>query len=392
MLVRKVITGNEHGGAAESTFLLIKGLVSSGSIEIDIICLCKGQFAQTLKMYFPNVTILDSGVPPIISSYSVWYSLLNRIKLVMWFTFSLFKLRKHLSQKRSAVIHTTNNYALIVCALNRFLDNTILLCHWRNVGVRSNLLYRTICSRVDTYICISNFVKASLPLSWQKKAVIIYNGLNIEALRRGGEGMKGAIRSYLKIDDSIPVFGTIGTFSHIKCHSLLIKSCMLLSKEYPEIDYRCVLIGSAPNINCENYLKMLKDSVRDLGLTYKVHFVMDDQIGSPRHIISDFNFFIGSTWNNGLGEGFGLVYVEAMAQALPIIAISVGAAAEIIKPSIGLLIEHNSEKEQKDAIIKLIRDCKLRKKLSESSIEESKKYSINNTVKNLIELYNSIIT
>lgn len=71
-------------------------------------------------------------------------------------------------------------------------------------------------------------------------------------------------------------------------------------------------------------------------------------------------FCCPSTWD----EPFGMVNVEAMATALPVIATKVGGIPEIFREGGGLLIPSNSAKELADAIELLLKDANKRRQLS----------------------------
>ena len=184
------------------------------------------------------------------------------------------------------------------------------------------------------------------------------------------------------------LFGTIGTYTNIKCHDLLIESCNLFHKKYPNIDFRCVLIGSTPSNSSELYLDYLKNKVRMYKLTEFVHFIFDSELEYPvaSHLV-DFDFFVGSTWNNGLGEGFGLIYVEAMSQGIPVVAIKVGAAVELIGTGVGLLSDDNSPDGHLCIFERLINKNELKTFDHDLIKKAAYKYDISNTIRNVISVY-----
>lgn len=67
-------------------------------------------------------------------------------------------------------------------------------------------------------------------------------------------------------------------------------------------------------------------------------------------------------------EGFGMVTIEAMALAKPIVAFATGPTPEIIEDGIsGLLVKPESEGELSAAIVSLLKNAKLRKKLGQAA-------------------------
>jgi phosphatidyl-myo-inositol dimannoside synthase len=68
------------------------------------------------------------------------------------------------------------------------------------------------------------------------------------------------------------------------------------------------------------------------------------------------------------GEGFGLVFVEAMSFGKPVIASRTGAAPEIVKDGInGLLVEGQNEEELTDRILRLATDQALQTRMGEAA-------------------------
>lgn len=385
--VCKVITGNEHGGASMSSELLIDGLYQSQDVLLMIICLCNGEFAKKLKNKYNNsVIILQDKEPPIIGNKNLIIRSYNYSRLILWFIKVCILFEKVYLKKTFKNIHTTNNYALLVCCVCGLFNSYNLITHWRCVGGFSPIIDLLI-KRVNVFICISNAVKFSFPSNLQGKCKVIYNGLEINKLERGGDLSKGKLRNYLKICDKKSIFGTIGTFSDIKCHNLLIETCRLLNKQGYRDLYHCVLIGSTPNEYCKQYLQYLKNKVDEYNLKENISFVFDYEIDKPSYIISDFDFFVGSTWFGGRGEGFGLVYVEAMAQALPLIAIAVGAAKELITSEIGILTKTNSPEELEKVIVKFFESPDLLNKMSIQSRKKASLFDIKNTINSCINIY-----
>lgn len=390
MKVLKVLTGTEHGGAANSSRLLIDGILNKNeeAIDFSILMLCNGSFAKEIKEKYPEyTTILKMSVPPIIGNANILIKIYNYLRLLWWFFIAFVKFRRYIKNNKVDIIHTTNNYALIVCAIHRVFYPITTVSHWRCIGVK-NKLVKLLSTKLDGFICISASVKKSLPYNFQKKSFVIYNGINISELVSLGKKKKGCLRANLKTHQDTILFGTLGTYTDVKCHDLLIECSNLFHKKYPHIDFRCVLIGSTPSDKSKSYLSYLKNKVRMYKLDEYVNFIFDSDLEYPAaSYIVDFDFFVGSTWNYGLGEGFGLIYVEAMSQGIPVVAINVGAAGELIEPGTGILSDDNSADEHLQIFERLINQKELKKFNPDFIQGIAYKYDISNTIKNVICLY-----
>ena len=77
-------------------------------------------------------------------------------------------------------------------------------------------------------------------------------------------------------------------------------------------------------------------------------------------------------------EGFGLVLLEAMASGIPIIASDVIGINSIIKNNYNGILVKPTPEHIAEAIEKLIKNPRLRKKLIKNGLEEVKKYNWDN--------------
>ena len=72
--------------------------------------------------------------------------------------------------------------------------------------------------------------------------------------------------------------------------------------------------------------------------------------------------------NQAGGEGFGLVYLEAAAAGLPVVAGNGGAIPEVVRDGeTGLLVDARSPKEVAQAVVRLLRDPELARRMGETA-------------------------
>ena len=90
-------------------------------------------------------------------------------------------------------------------------------------------------------------------------------------------------------------------------------------------------------------------------------------------------------------ESFGLTYLEAMASGLPIITTNLPAIRNVVKNNYNGLLTEPTPKSFANAIEKLIKNTKLRKKLAENGVKEVKKYSWDKIVKQTEEVYREVL-
>lgn len=380
-MIYKVLVGNEHGGAAVSSKAILDNFIEKEGFKG--VFLCNGRFSKLFDS--KNTANLNSFEPPIIGSSNFILKVVQGIKFLFWIVFTSFLLSKSIRKQKIKIIHTTNNHALLICLVCKLLNPQLyIISHWRCVGLASAIQYQFLLKNINKIICISKAVKSSLPISLQDKSIVIYDGVDVKSIYEENYNNKGKLSSLLNLEDKDILLGTIGSFTKIKCHELII-DCFIDNEVNNNI--KVVLIGSCPNQESEKYLKYLKEKVIKNNLQSQVYFLMDCVMQPPKNYISDLDLFIGATWNNGLGEGFGLIYVEAMSAKVPVLAIDVGAANEIINDGIsGFLIKSNSSQELYNKIQEI--DFTKTDYLRENAFENaSKKFDIHVTMEKLKELY-----
>lgn len=94
-----------------------------------------------------------------------------------------------------------------------------------------------------------------------------------------------------------------------------------------------------------------------------------------------------------LSESFGLMYVEAMVYAKPVIAFNIGAAQEIVAPNeTGILVENGSVSELADTLIRLAEDGEMRQEMGRRGYERARaKFSVQRMVEETVACYRKVV-
>ena len=69
----------------------------------------------------------------------------------------------------------------------------------------------------------------------------------------------------------------------------------------------------------------------------------------------------------GGGEGFGIVYMEAAARGLPVVAGAVAGALDAVTPETGILVDPNDPESVADALIYLLLNEDVRERMGEAA-------------------------
>ena len=92
-------------------------------------------------------------------------------------------------------------------------------------------------------------------------------------------------------------------------------------------------------------------------------------------------------------ESFGLIYIEAMSYAKPVVACNTGGAKSIIRNNIdGLLVKTENSMELAKAVLILIADKQKRVTMGENSFSRfTQKYTTERITDSTLKYYNSIV-
>lgn len=161
----------------------------------------------------------------------------------------------------------------------------------------------------------------------------------------------------------------------------LINSFFVIAKKYP--DWKLDIYGP---IDKPDYLKYLKNLIKDLELESQVN--LSGTTNAPLNILPNYDFCVFSSFF----EGFPIGLIEAQSVGLPAIGLKgcSGVNELIIDGENGYLSDEDyAEFSQKIEI--LINNRELRKKFSNASHENAKKYSESVIIQKWIEVISNIL-
>jgi glycosyltransferase involved in cell wall biosynthesis len=182
------------------------------------------------------------------------------------------------------------------------------------------------------------------------KMLTIHYGIDGEAF--ASLAGKSAVRKNLEIASNEILFSSVGRLIPVKGYNYLLEAFALASKR---IKAKLIIVGDGP------LKSSLHDKIEALSLQRKVFLLGHRRDVSE--ILAETDVFVLPT----LGEGFGLVILEAMSHRLPIIATRVMSIPEIvIDDGTGLLVPGKDAVRLADAIVHLAINKDLRKRLGKS--------------------------
>ncbi|MFZ0426935.1 MAG: glycosyltransferase family 4 protein [Acidobacteriota bacterium] len=171
-------------------------------------------------------------------------------------------------------------------------------------------------------------------------------------------------RSRPRREDARPTILNVAHQYPRKDTETLLEAVALLKEEVPDVQLE--IVGTGPR------LAALRRHARELGLERNTRFlggIRDRASLMQRYFEADV-FCLPSRQ-----EGFGIVFLEAMAAGLPIVAARAGAVPEVIGDGeVGLLLKPGDAEELRDKLALMLGNSGLRLRFSEAARERAEKF------------------
>jgi glycosyltransferase involved in cell wall biosynthesis len=175
-------------------------------------------------------------------------------------------------------------------------------------------------------IAVSNFIRHSLEDSGypHNRIVTVHNGVDINEFAVGVEAAR-ALRLAHFPDDSAVVFGVIGRLTGWKGQDLAIRALREVLRERPDCNAYLLIVGSSFHKADTEYASSLAPLAQKLGVLNRVVFLPNMEKVEEAYAACDV-VMVPST----KPDPFPTVVLEASASARPVLATSLGGAAEAI--------------------------------------------------------------
>ena len=328
--------GDSIGGSYISSEIVIRQLISRG-YNVQVILHETGRFADFLhdrEIGYCHLPI-----------HCVDYARRGKLHLLAIFIVAnLFSLYRFLRANDVALVHTNDMRIQFLWSLPCLFASVIHVWHQRTVFTTSRLA-RLLFSQASGTICISEFVKHSLPVQGPKKSCVIPNPLSPmlpspEAIETCRQQLEEDIGEF----HPTKIIGWFNTLRQLKRPDVFAEAIVKLHDQYSG---RIVaLIFGEDRGDWERKLRDVLPQQSDrLQVMFK-GFCSDPQ---PWMAICD---VIVSTSTE---DGFGRTLVEAMQLGIPVVAADAGGHKEIIEHGVtGLLVPPGDANETAHALNQLI--------------------------------------
>jgi glycosyltransferase involved in cell wall biosynthesis len=243
---------------------------------------------------------------------------------------------------------------------------------------------------VDAFIFISRdvakyYVTQKLD---RTKGIIIHNG--VETSKFSNIHDTDLVRKEFDLKSDQTLVGLIGRIDWWKGHEYFIEAMAMASKHNSSL--RGLIIGGLEKnfgaYRNHRYLKNLKSLINSLNLNDKIIFTgFRDDV--PR-LISALDLVVHAS---ARPEPFGLVVIEAMAAAKPVLATAAGGVLDIIKnEENGLLVPCGDAKAMASAILQIISHPKRAKQMGMAARRcVTEKFTVQNQTMAMQKFYDEVL-
>lgn len=190
----------------------------------------------------------------------------------------------------------------------------------------------------------------------------VLNGIDLNPWDPNIDG--AAARAGLSIPDDALVLASVSRLFHWKGQRELLKAFELVVRQVPNVVL--LIVGADATHEGGSFTEELQGLARELGVSEKVRFT-GGRSDIPQVMAACDVFTMPS-----FEEPFGLVFVEAMAMAKPVVAIDNGGTPEVVShEDTGLLAPPWDVETIADHILRLLRDRELRVKMGRAGRERA---------------------
>lgn len=300
------------------------------------------------------------------------------------------KIRKYV--KDCDIVHALDGYpyGVIAALANIGLGKKLII---NGIGTFSVLplekpikktLLKWAYRKADKVLCISRFTRKQILKRLKlDNTIVINHGVNYEKFADKRRFYANS-RSRLT-QKKYKIVLSVGVLKTRKGYHISIPAIAEVKKKYKDIKY--YIVGRKP-------AKVYLDLVKKYGLEKNIDFF---QFTSDEDLIrlyheADIFLLTSVNINDNDFEGFGLVFLEAGACGKPLIGtFDCGIEDAVVDGVTGILVPQNDVKKTAEAVLKLLDNPELARKLGENSRKRARQMSWDNVASKYLSVYKQIM-
>lgn len=297
---------------------------------------------------------------------------------------SAVRLSRIIAKKNIEIVHAHMARDYPVAALAVRLSRSARLVLTRHVMFPLKNVHKLLLNNAAAVIGVSEAAAGSLRNVFPKSKVYrVYNGLE-PSTSEDPERTRREFRFEHNISYDDTVITSVGAVTRLKGHSDLIAAASRVLSVHPEAFF--LFIGKDEAAG-KIYSRELKTQAENMGIKERVLF--RDWVDEIAPLMAATDIFVSPSHT----ESFGLAILEAMAYGKPVVATSTDGAKELVSDGEdGILVPVRKPDELADAVIKLIDDPDMCKKLSRNAKHTAaERFSLGRMIRETKAVYEEVL-
>jgi L-malate glycosyltransferase len=243
--------------------------------------------------------------------------------------------------------------------------------------LKANALSRWKYKQVDAAICSSDAIRAMVVEDGipGERAFTVYEGVQVERI---AAHPALDVHQALWLPAGSAVVGNIAALVPHKGQRYLIEAAPAVVRAHPDTQ---VLIFGEGELRAT-----LQRQIHQLGLDHNVHLVgfRPDILA----LLKSLDVFVMSS----ITEGLGTSILDAMAASKPVVATRAGGIPEVVDNDVtGLLVPTHTPAAMADAIVRLLQDAGLRRRMGEAGLARVReRFTVERMVDATLEVYETV--
>jgi len=319
------------GGAEKSLLMLLDGLDRS-RWSLHLAC-CPGELSRQVEA---------RGIP----LHLVEMPSLRRLPLLAWLR-TIYALARGIE---ADIIYANTARGALYAAPAGLLSGRPFIWHTRDFSFTEADTWmdrplKRLVSRCASAV-VANSAATANQLPNSARVRVIHNGIDLTTLDNTSSA--AAARQRLGLPAEAQIVGMLGRLRPWKGQERFIRIASKVLRESPDTYF--VVAGGDPFGVNDGYAMKLRCRAEELGIADKLTFT--GQLHEVAEVLMAMDLFV----HPGDPEPFGLVNLEAMAMAKPVVAFAHGALPEIVEQNVtGVLVPPNDEDACAAAIVEMLR-------------------------------------
>ena len=293
-----------------------------------------------------------------------------------------WRLSRLIKQVTPDVIHAHDPHGVAMAALALSMSTQpakppLIASRRVDFRMKGNTLSRWKYRQVDCFICASDAIRQLLLSDGVEpaRAITVHEGIDLERVELAPPAK---LHEEFWLPHHAPLVGNVAALVPHKGQRHLIEAAMLVLRQVP--DARFVIAGEGELR--ESLERMIKEN------RLEKHVML---VGFRPDVLSlhkAFDIFAMSSVTEGLGTSL----LDAMASSKPIVATTAGGIPEVVVDGeTGFLVPPRDHQAMADALVKLLKDPELRKKMGHAGLARARrKFSADRMVQDTLKVYKRV--